>query len=57
MPNREERQDVNKLRKAGSDLPPRGEGVKEIDTSKSGKSGGKSNDAPPKGYRGEHRRK
>lgn len=55
MPDREERQDLSKYLKAGSDVPPRGKGVRDVDTGKRGKA--RRDEDPPKGYKGEHRRK
>lgn len=54
---REDRQDINKLRKAGSDVPARGKGVKDVDTSKGKKGSASADDAErPSDYKGSHRR-
>lgn len=54
---REDRQDINKLRRTPSDLPSRGEGVREIDTSRREPARDtRDPNSRPVGYRGEHRR-
>jgi hypothetical protein len=54
---REDRQDINKVRKAGSDLPPRGEGVKDVKLSVTGEPPVTAAiiRPKPKGYKGAHR--
>ena len=47
---RDDRQDINKLRPAGSDLPPRGKGIKDIKPKTPEKPKVK-----PEGYKGTHR--
>lgn len=57
--SREDRQDIGKLvripRVAGSDLPKRGDGVRDVDTSKRKPEVPNKPAKRPAGYKGEHR--
>ena len=48
--DRDDRQDVNKIRIAGSDLPARGKGIKDIKPKVP-----KRPEVKPEGYKGTHR--
>lgn len=57
---REDRQDINKRRVAGSDVPPRGKGVRADNAKGERKDVSNTAELPkpkPAGYKGEHRRK